>query len=139
MRPFNLENEGKVWLIDFLRHKGWENIKDSDDISQFSHYDLMAEYNGRKVIFELKTRDFFSYDWGDTEFNYDKYSYLYNSPYDAAFVTFWMDKWCIIDVKRQKPTRIYEKMAQKSHRWNREKIMKKFVNWSIDGIKLLDY
>lgn len=139
IRPFQLEDEGKTWFISYLKKKGWTNIKDTDDDSIYAHCDLEAEYKGRKVIFEMKNRDFFSYNWGDTEFNLDKYEFLMNSPYDAAFVTFWMDKWCIIDVKRLPPTRIYEKMAQKSHRWNREKIMKKFVNWSIEDIKLLDY
>lgn len=139
MRPFNLECEGKEYLINFLYGKGFTDIIDTDVISQYTHWDVEASYKGRKIIFEIKCRDFLSTDWGDTEINYDKYSHLINSPYDAFLVTFWKDKWCIINVKKTKPTKIYEKMAQKTHRWKREKVNKKFVNWDIRNMKLMEY
>lgn len=46
MRPFNEMDEGKCWFISWLKGKGFEDIIDTDTLSQFTHWDVEATYKG---------------------------------------------------------------------------------------------
>ena len=54
MRPFDQMDEGKIWFISFLENRGFEDIIDTDTLSQFTHWDIEGTYKGEKYIFELK-------------------------------------------------------------------------------------
>lgn len=142
MRPFNLDNEGKSYFINFLRKDTrFSNIVDTDETSQFTHWDVTSVFCGKTVAYELKCRDCYSYTFGDTEINKYKYDYLKEAPYDiVVLVTFFKDKWCMINIRKTPPSRVYQKLAQLSHRWARGKTYREFVSWDLDDtIKLQDY
>ena len=140
MRPFKLSDEGKKWFIDYLSKHKFTDIIDTDTLSQFTHWDITANYKGISVCFELKNRDCYSWEYGDTEINKHKYQHLLSSPYEKVIlVTFFKDKWCMINLKTTPPTREYSKVAIIAHNWNKGKGLKEFVNWDLKNIQLMEY
>ena len=140
MRQFDEMDEGKCWFISWLKEKGFEDIIDTDTLSQFTHWDVEATYKGEKFCFELKNRTHPSTKYGDTAINGDKYEHLINSPYKAILVTFFTDYWCMIDVKRVEPDSRFHRMCPHQTRFQDHHLMKKeMVSWSIQKIKLLKY
>ena len=140
MRPFNELDEGKIYFISWLRDRGFEDIIDTDTLSQFTHWDIEGTYKGDKFIFELKNRTHLSTKYGDTTINKDKYEYLIHSPYKVILVTFFTDCWCMIDVKSKKPDSFFHRMCPHQTRFQDHHLMKKeMVSWSIQYRNLLKY
>ena len=140
MRPFNELDEGKIYFISWLRDRGFEDIIDTDTLSQFTHWDIEGTYKGERYIFELKNRTHPSSKYGDTAINKDKYEYLIHSPYKAILITFFTDCWCMIDVKSKKPDSFFHKMCPYQTRFQDHHLMKKeMVSWSIQNMKMLEY
>ena len=140
MRPFDCNSEGKIWFISFLEDRGFEDIIDTDTLSQFTHWDVEGTYKGERYIFELKNRTHPSTKYGDTAINKDKYEYLIHSPYKAILITFFTDCWCMIDVKSRYPDSFFHRMCPHQTRFQDHHLMKKeMVSWSIQNMKMLDY
>lgn len=143
MRPFNDTingDEGKKWFISFLKSNNFKDITDTDTISKFCHFDLEATFNGDKFCFELKNRTFPSYKYGDVLLSGDKYDYLNNINARAILVTFYTDKFVMIDIKKRKPDEITTQKCKKQTVFNdRRVIEKKVVKWFINNLILLDY
>ena len=101
---------------------------------------MEAKYGNCKYIFELKNRTFESTKYNDTAINYDKYEHLLNSPYRAVLVTFWTDKWMMVDVKVNQPDNTFIKRCSHQTRFaDHTMINKKMVSWNIRNKKLLQY
>ena len=140
MRPFDQMDEGKIWFISFLEDRGFEDIIDTDTLSQFTHWDIEGTYRGERYIFELKNRAHPSTKYGDTAINRDKYEFLIHSPYKAILVTFFTDCWCMIDVKSRYPDEDIVRYCQHQTRFpDHQIIRKKMVRWKLQNMKLLDY
>lgn len=128
--------------MEFLTSHHFNNVNDTDKDDQFTHWDVTATYDGYTVAFELKNRDCYSWEYEDTEINKYKYDDLLASPYDKVIlVTFYIDFWCMVNLRTTPPTKIYSKMASLSHRWNRGKNIREFVNWNLKdkNIQLMEY
>ena len=140
MRPFSDLSDGKEWFISWLRKHNFTDIVDTDTISIYCHWDVEAKYGNCKYIFELKNRTFESTKYNDTAINYDKYEHLLNSPYRAVLVTFWTDKWMMVDVKVNQPDNTFIKRCSHQTRFaDHTMINKKMVSWNIRNKKLLQY
>lgn len=70
---FNTEKESIDWFVNRLQSKGWTKISSTQAYDKFSYYDVEAEYNGKRVRFELKRRNFNSDKFGDCMCEYSKY------------------------------------------------------------------
>lgn len=140
MRPFSDLSDGREWFISWLRKHNFTDIVDTDTISIYCHWDVEAKYGNCKYIFELKNRTFESTKYNDTAINYDKYEHLLNSPYRAVLVTFWTDKWMMVDVKFNEPDNTFIKRCSHQTRFaDHTMINKKMVSWNIRNKKLLQY
>lgn len=143
MRPFNDTingDEGKKWFISFLKSNNFTDITDTDSISQYCHYDIEATYGKGKYIFELKNRTFPSYKYGDVLLSGDKYDYLNNINARAILVTFYTDKFVMIDIKKRKPDEITTQKCKKQTVFSDNRVIeKKVVKWFINNLILLDY
>ena len=140
MRPFSDLSDGREWFISWLRKHNFTDIVDTDTISIYCHWDVEAKYGNCKYIFELKNRTFESTKYNDTAINYDKYEHLLNSPYRAVLVTFWTDKWMMVDVKVNQPDNTFIKRCSHQTRFaDHTMINKKMVSWTIRNKKLLQY
>ena len=140
MRPFSDLSDGREWFISWLRKHNFTDIVDTDTISIYCHWDVEAKYGNCKYIFELKNRTFESTKYNDTAINYDKYEHLLNSPYRAVLVTFWTDKWMMVDVKVNEPDNTFIKRCSHQTRFaDHTMINKKMVSWNIRNKKLLQY
>ena len=140
MRPFSDLSDGREWFISWLRKHNFTDIVDTDTISIYCHWDVEAKYGNCKYIFELKNRTFESTKYNDTAINYDKYEHLLNSPYRAVLVTFWTDKWMMVDVKVNQPDNTFIKRCSHQTRFaDHTLVNKKLVSWNIRNKKLLQY
>lgn len=143
MRPFSdtvSGDEGKKWFICWLNNNNFTDITDTDSISQYCHWDVEAKYGNDKYIFELKNRTFPSYKYGDVLLSGEKYDYLNNINARAVLVTFYTDKFVMIDIKKRKPDEITTQKCKKQTVFNdRRVIEKKVVKWYINNLVLLDY
>lgn len=143
MRPFNDTingDEGKKWFICWLKHNNFIDIIDTDSISQFCHYDIEATYGNYKYVFELKNRTFPSHKYGDVLLSKEKYDYLNNIDARAILVTFYTDKFVLIDVKKRKPDEITTQKCKKQTVFSDNRVIeKKVVKWFINNLILLDY
>lgn len=140
MRPFSDLSDGREWFISWLRKHNFTDIVDTDTISIYCHWDVEAKYGNCKYIFELKNRTFESTKYNDTAINYDKYEHLLNSPYRAVLVTFWTDKWMMVDVKVNQPDNTFIKRCSHQTRFaDHTLVNKKMVSWNIRNKKLLQY
>ena len=140
MKPFSDLSDGREWFISWLRKHNFTDIVDTDTISIYCHWDVEAKYGNCKYIFELKNRTFESTKYNDTAINYDKYEHLLNSPYRAVLVTFWTDKWMMVDVKVNEPDNTFIKRCAHQTRFaDHTMINKKMVSWNIRNKKLLQY
>lgn len=140
MRPFSDLSDGKEWFINWLKNHHFTDIVDTDTISIYCHWDVEAKYGNCKYVFELKNRTFESTKYNDTAINYDKYEHLLNSPYRAVLVTFWTDKWMMVDVKVNQPDNTFIKRCSHQTRFaDHTMINKKMVSWNIRNKKLLQY
>ena len=140
MKPFSDLSDGREWFISWLRKHNFTDIVDTDTISIYCHWDVEAKYGNCKYIFELKNRTFESTKYNDTAINYDKYEHLLNSPYRAVLVTFWTDKWMMVDVKVNEPDNTFIKRCAHQTRFaDHTMINKKMVSWNIKNKKLLQY
>lgn len=143
MRPFNDSiqgDEGKKWFICWLKHNNFTDIIDTDTISKFCHYDIEAKYGENRYIFELKNRTFPSNKYGDVLLSGEKYDYLNNIDARVILVTFYTDKFVLIDIKKRKPDEITTQKCKKQTVFSdRRVIEKKVVKWFINNLILLDY
>lgn len=140
MRPFNDLSEGKDWFIRLLKNHHFEDVIDTDTISRYSHWDIEATYKGEKFVFELKNRTFSSGQFGDAAVNYDKYECLRDCPFRGVFVTFWTDKFIMIDVKKSPPDEDMIRECPHQTRFQDHHLMnKKMASWKIQNRHLLDY
>lgn len=140
MRPFSELSEGKEWFIGWLQKKGFTSILDTDTISRYYHWDIEATYKNQRFVFELKNRTFPSYQFGDAAVNYDKYEYLRDCPHKAIFVTFWTDKFIMIDVKSCPPDEDITRDCARTTRFqDHTRRQNKMVTWKIQNMILLDY
>ena len=143
MRPFNDTingDEGKKWFICWLKHNNFKDIKDTDTISKFCHYDIEATYGNYKYVFELKNRTFPSYKYGDVLLSGEKYDYLNNIDARTILVTFYTDKFVMIDIKKRKPDEITTQKCKKHTVFSDNRVIeKKVVKWFINNLNLLDY
>lgn len=143
MRPFNDSiqgDEGKKWFIYFLKSNNFKDITDTDSISKFCHYDIEATLNSDKYVFELKNRTFPSYKYGDVLLSGEKYDYLNNINARSILVTFYTDKFVMIDIKKRKPDEITTQKCKKQTVFSDNRVIeKKVVKWYINDLILLDY
>lgn len=143
MRPFNDTingDEGKKWFICWLKENNFTDIKDTDTISQFCHYDIEATYGNCKYVFELKNRTFPSYKYGDVLLSKEKYDYLNNIDARAVLVTFYTDKFVLIDIKKRKPDEITTQKCKKQTVFSDNRVIeKKVIKYYTKNLILLDY
>ena len=143
MRPFNDSiqgDEGKKWFISWLNNNNFTDITDTDTISQFCHYDIEATLNSVKYCFELKNRTFPSYKYGDVLLSQEKYDYLNNINARVILVTFYTDKFVMIDIKKRKPDEITTQKCKKQTVFSDNRVIeKKVVKWKLKDLKMLDY
>ena len=133
-------DEGKKWFICWLKHNNFKDIIDTDTISKFCHYDIEATLNSDKYVFELKNRTFPSNKYGDVLLSSEKYDYLNNIDARAILVTFYTDKFVLIDIKKRKPDEITTQKCKKQTVFSDNRVIeKKVVKWYIKDLKLLDY
>ena len=98
MRPFPKTDEGRGFLITWLKKNGFEDIKGTS--GQYDHWDVEAVKGGKTWVFELKNRDHYFDYYNDAILEMDKVNHLKESPADyAVYVCFWIDKWCMINVR----------------------------------------
>lgn len=136
-RPFS--DEGKDWFMDFLRRHKFSNIIDTDSYDRYQHWDIEGEFKGEKVLFELKSRDFPSYKYGDVTIDYSKVQHLEESGCRGVIVYFWSDRWCMIDLKTH-PYTIIRQMTRSNTRFGGARMIERpWAVWSLDKIRLLDY
>lgn len=143
MRPFNDTingDEGKKWFISWLNNNNFTDITDTDTISQFCHYDIEATLNSVKYCFELKNRTFPSYRYGDVLLSQEKYDYLNNINTRTILVTFYTDKFVLIDIKKRKPDEITTQKCKKQTVFSDNRVIeKKVVKYYTKNLILLDY
>ena len=138
MRPFSGLSEGKEWFSNLLLSRGY-SVRET---GQYAHWDLEAvSSKGRKYIFELKNRSFCSSKYGDAAFNYDKYIHLKDTPDDvtAIFVSFWLDGWAMIDIKKTVPDVFSNRAARTTRFQDKTIIDKKWASWNLEHIRILSY
>ena len=140
MRPFSDSiqgDEGDRWFIFWLERNGFTDVKRTD---QYCRWDLEGYYKGDKFCFEMKNRTFPSFTYGDVFLNKDKYDYLKDLPYRAVLVTFYTDKFVLIDLKNRRPQEVTEQKCRRQTVFDDHRmIQKKVVKWFIKDLKLLDY
>lgn len=139
-RPFSSETEGKEWFISWLKKHRFQDILDTDVISEYYHWDVEATLNGRRYAFELKNRNHKS-SWSfDTVVNKYKYDYLVDCPYESVLVTFFEDCFVLIRVKNRPPDNYIVKECSR-HTWFKDKTLfdNKMARWDIQNMHLLSY
>lgn len=140
MRPFNDLSEGKEWFIYWLRKHNFTDIVDTDTISIYYHWDLEATLGDKRYAFELKNRTFPSYHFGDVLLSGEKYDYLNNINARVILVTFYTDKFVMIDIKKRKPDEITTQKCKKHTVFSDNRVIeKKVVKWKLKDLKMLDY
>lgn len=140
MRPFNELSEGKEWFISWLRSHHFTDITDTDMVNIYCHWDIEGTYKGERYVFELKNRSFHSTKYNDTAINYDKYRNLLDCSYHSVLVTFWTDRWMMIDIKSCEPDYNLNRLCPHHTRFqDHTTINKKLVSWTIQNKILLDY
>lgn len=136
MRPFSYRDEGRVWLLNLLKDKGFKDLRETD---RYAKWDLEGEKDGVKYIFELKNRDFPHWKYNDLAVSYDKYLTLKDFPGKGIFVNFWDDFWTMIDVKTSEPA-VFHTQGPKTTRFeDREIVDKTWASWKLTDIHLLTY
>lgn len=141
MRGFGELSEGKEWLMDLLKSKGFYDILDTDTISPYYHWDIEATSpKGERYVFELKNRTFSSDTFGDASLSKEKYERLKECPYKAVYVCFWTDFWCMIDIKSHPPEGFIERTSSRTTRFeDRSTWRHPLATWDIQKIHILDY
>lgn len=139
-RPFSSKSEGTEWFMGWLKAHHFTNIKDSVQESRFAHYDIEADLGPRHFIFELKNRDFRSDTYGDVVINDYKWEFLKSADCEAVLVTFFEDRWIMLDMKTLPPDEEIERTAPRQT-WFKDKtlILKKMERWFLQGKRMLDY
>ena len=70
----------------------------------------------------------------------ENYDYLKELPYKVVLVTFYTDKFVLIDIKHRSPQEITEKVCKRQTVFNDHRMVpKKVVKWFVKDLKLLDY
>ena len=88
----------------------------------------------------MKNRTFPSFKYNDVLLSKDKYDYLRELPYKVVLVTFYTDKFVLIDIKHRSPQEITEKVCKRQTVFNDHRMVnKKVVKWNINDLKLLEY
>lgn len=86
----DLDKKSKELFSKFLREHQYTDIKDTDEISQYYTFDILANRDGKKYAFELKDRNCKSTSYGDILCEKHKYDVAVNKinsgEYDAVFV-----------------------------------------------------
>lgn len=122
-----------------LEDHHFQHITDTDSKDRYTHWDIEAEKDGKKYVFELKNRDFSSSVYGDVVINLDKYNYLKNSGFKAVLVTFFEDCWVMIDLEVPYDEEI-TRIAPRQTRFSDHRLIeKKMVSWTLKGKKVLSY
>lgn len=134
MRPFSSLDEGKDWMMRLLQKKGFCDIRET---SQYEHWDIEATYKGEKYIFELKNRDFYSWKYDDVILEVEKIRHMTETPYKAIFVNFWIDKWCMIDLRKKRYEVVYRNHRATTRFGNSREIRTAQATWT--DIKKFDY
>lgn len=71
--------QSKNLLISILHCNGYTNIIDTDVNNQYEHWDVEAEKNGEKYLFECKSRRFEHTKYGDNCVEKLKYTTIKNA------------------------------------------------------------
>ena len=136
MRPFDKTDEGKVWLANLLKDKGF---KDVTETSKYEHWDLIASYANKVYVFELKNRDFTSDTYGDVALEEKKVKALLDTPFKAILVYFWTDCWTMVDLRNTPYTTITRSHRATTRFGNSKDITTPWATWPLDTLKMLDY
>lgn len=130
-------DEGDSYFVAWLIKKGFTDIRRTD---RYCHWDLEAKYRGNIWVFEMKNRTFPTFTYGDVFLNKDKWEYLKEIPEKAVLVTFYTDKWLMIDIKSREPDEITQQVCRRQTVFDDHRMIKKdVVKWYLEGLKLLDY
>ena len=137
MRPFPKTDEGRGFLITWLKKNGFDGIRGTSD--QYAHWDVEAVRGGKTWFFELKNRDFPSGQFGDAALEEDKVKYLLDTPFKPILVYFWEDAWTMIDL-RNTPYETITRNHRKTTRFGEDdEITTTWASWKLDNIKLFPY
>lgn len=100
---FATEQDSIDYLVNRLESKGWVNINPTQSTNPYAYYDIEAEYNGVKVRWECKRRNYKSDKFGDSIMEKYKYDHfiedIRKGEIDKAFlVSFFEDCLTIDDI-----------------------------------------
>lgn len=92
----------KNLLISILTHNGYTNIIDTDINNKYEHWDVEATKNGKKYLFECKSRRFEHTKYGDNcveQLKYEKMNEAIENryAYKAFVISFFSDNYVAIN------------------------------------------
>lgn len=97
---FQTEKDSIDFFVTQLQISGFTDICATQATNQFCHYDVSAQWGKKKVVFELKRRNFSSNKYGDSSIEANKFVKLEKDKrdgtiYDGFVVSFFMDIYTI--------------------------------------------
>lgn len=139
---FNTEQESIDYVIRFLEALGFTDIQQTQQENKYLHYDIRANYKGRKCEFELKRRNFPSHKYGDVIIEDYKYNNLFqdllSERADKCYiVTLFEDYLCINNIEDEIPIFQDRYAAHTTEFENRDIIRHKYATFKLG--KLYDY
>lgn len=97
---FQTEKDSIDFFVTQLEVSGFTDISTTQATNQFCHFDVSAQWGKKKVVFELKRRNFSSSKYGDSSIEASKFVKLEKdkrdgSIYDGFVVSFFSDIYTI--------------------------------------------
>lgn len=97
---FQTEKDSIDFFVTQLETSGFTDISATQATNQYCHYDVSAKWGKKKVVFELKRRNFSSNKYGDSSIEANKFVKLEKDKrdgtiYDGFVVSFFMDIYTI--------------------------------------------
>lgn len=97
---FQTEKDSINFFVTQLEVSGFTNICATQATNQYCHYDISATWGKKKVVFELKRRNFSSNKYGDSTIEANKFVRLEKdkrdgSIYDGYVVSLFSDIYTI--------------------------------------------
>lgn len=97
---FQTEKDSIDFFVTQLQVSGFTDICTTQATNQFCHFDVSAQWGKKKVVFELKRRNFSSDKYGDSSIEASKFVKLERdkrdgSIYDGYVVSFFDDIYTI--------------------------------------------
>lgn len=136
MKPdFSKDREGLHYFSQYLIGQGFYNIQTT---TQFTPWDLEADWKGHHYYFELKVRPKVALDgkWNDTIC--EQYKLVASPDINHSYiVNLFTDKMSIIPYTA--PYEVQHKFCQKTNDWDKTKVMKDLLSFKNEEKYLHEY